>query len=168
MPSPPAVFADAFDFMDCKALSRAGRQDESYMLAEGWTDGRLVASHKVFPAGRAEKLVLWADDEGIGLTADGSDIVTVVAGVADSRGNIRRLDNTWIVFSVEGEGRIVGDASIQANPRQTVWGTAPVLVRSTTVPGEIIVKASVLFPGAERPAPAELRLMSYPSLYRNL
>lgn len=168
MPSPPAVFADAFDFMDCKALSRAGRQNESYMLAEGWTDGRLVASHKVFPAGRAEKLVLWADDEGIGLTADGSDIVTVVAGVADSRGNIRRLDNTWIVFSVEGEGRIVGDASIQANPRQTVWGTAPVLVRSTTVPGEIIVKASVLFPGTERPAPAELRLMSHPSLYRNL
>ena len=37
-----------------------------------------------------------------------------------------------------------------------MWGTAPVLVRTTTTPGEIKVRASVVWQGKHTPVSAEL------------
>ncbi len=156
MPSPVITFPGAFDFMKCKELARVKRQDEVYMLAEGFIDGQLVATHKVTPALRPQKLLLWLDDEGMGLTADGSDMVTVVAGIADSKGRIKRLNNYFVKFSVEGEAGIVGGSGVMANPRPVIWGTAPVLLRSTIRPGSVKVTASVLMGGVEMPLSAEL------------
>lgn len=51
--------------MHDKALSRNKRQDESYLLAEGLIDGKVVATHKVMPARRPSKLLLWPDDEQV-------------------------------------------------------------------------------------------------------
>lgn len=48
---------------------------------------------------------------------------------------------------VSGEGEIVGGASIDANPKRMEWGTAPRLVRATTRPGKINIKASILGEG---------------------
>ncbi len=155
MPSPVIMFKNAFSFMDCKTLARAGKQDDVYMVAEGFSEGRLVAVHRVSPSLRPEKLVLRADDEGLGLEAGGSDMVTVIAEVVDSNGNVKRLNNSWIRFSVDGAGEIVG-----ADMRKVEWGSAPVLVRSAEYPGEIRVRASMAFPGTERPADAELVLIS--------
>jgi beta-galactosidase len=63
---------------------------------------------------------------------------------------------------VEGEGEIIGDASINANPRAVEWGTAPVLIRSTKKAGKIKVKAEVQFLGTHAPTPAELEIESVP------
>lgn len=79
MPSPVITFPDVYDFMVDKALSRAKKQDDVYLLAEGLIDGKVVATHKVVPARRPEKILLWVDNEGTDLKADGSDFVTVVA-----------------------------------------------------------------------------------------
>ena len=49
------------------------------------------------------------------LKADGSDFVTVVAAIADKNRNIKRLNNYYVKFHVEGEGRILGGANILAN-----------------------------------------------------
>ena len=92
MPSPIIEFPDVYDFMVDKALSRANKQDEVYLLAEGLIDGKVVATHKVSPARRPAKLLLWVDNDGTALQADGSDAVTVVAAVADKNGNIKRLN----------------------------------------------------------------------------
>ena len=146
--------------MDCKKLLRSHRQQEVFMLAEGYIDGKLVATYRRSPSLRPEKIVLWLDDEGTGLTANGSDLVTVVAGIADKDGNIKRLNNYFVKFAVEGEARIVGGSDIMANPRPVVWGTAPVLLRSTTRPGKIKVTASVLKEGLEMPLSAELVIES--------
>ena len=77
MPSPVITFPDVYDFMVDKAFSRTQKQDDVYLLAEGLIDGKVVATHKVVPARRPEKILLWMDNEGTDLKADGSDFVTV-------------------------------------------------------------------------------------------
>ncbi|WP_298549978.1 glycoside hydrolase family 2 TIM barrel-domain containing protein [uncultured Parabacteroides sp.] len=165
MPSPVITFPDVYDFMVDKALSRAKKQDDVYLLAEGLIDGKVVATHKVVPARRPEKILLWVDNEGTDLKADGSDFVTVVAAVADKNGNIKRLNNYNIRFSIEGEGRLLGGSGVLANPAPVKWGTAPVLVQSTLKPGKIRITASVLFEGSQMPVSGELVLESKPSAF---
>ena len=63
MPSPVITFKDVFDVMRDKRLSRNGRQEESYLLAEGIMDGKVVATHKVMPSRRPSRILLWADSE---------------------------------------------------------------------------------------------------------
>lgn len=165
MPSPVITFPDVYDFMVDKALSRARKQDDVYLLAEGLIDGKVVATHKVVPARRPEKILLWVDNEGTELKADGSDFVTVVAAVADKQGNIKRLNNYNIRFSIEGEGRILGGPDVLANPAPVKWGTAPILVQSTLKPGKIRITASVLFEGSQMPVSGELVLDSKPAAF---
>lgn len=162
MPHPVITFENVYDFMKDKALSRQGKQADVYLLAEGLIDGKVVATHKVAPARRPEKLLLWVDNEGTDLKADGSDFVTVIAAVADKDGNIKRLNNYTIKFQIEGEGRILGGAGNLANPAPVRWGTAPILVQSTLKPGKIKITASVLFEGSQMPSSAVLELESKP------
>ena len=164
MPSPVITFPDVYDFMVDKAFSRTQKQDDVYLLAEGLIDGKVVATHKVVPARRPEKILLWMDNEGTDLKADGSDFVTVVAAVADKNGNIKRLNNYNIRFSIEGEGRLLGGPGVLANPVPVKWGTAPVLVQSTLKPGKIRITASVLFEGSQMPISGELEFESKPSV----
>lgn len=169
MPSPIIVFPGVYDFMKDKERAMKGKQEEVYMLAEGLIGGQVVARHQVFPARRPEKLLLWVDNEGTHLEANGSDVVTVIAAVADKNGRIKRLNNSTIQFSIEGEGRLLANAAIQANPAPVRWGTAPILVQSTLTPGKIKVTARVLYEGSQMPVSAELELESqtaaYPLLY---
>ena len=165
MPSPVITFPDVYDFMVDKAFSRTQKQDDVYLLAEGLIDGKVVATHKVVPARRPEKILLWMDNEGTDLKADGFDFVTVVAAVADKNGNIKRLNNYNIRFSIEGEGRLLGGPGVLANPVPVKWGTAPVLVQSTLKPGKIRITASVLFEGSQMPISGELELESKPSVF---
>ena len=160
MPSPVITFPDVYDFMVDKAFSRTQKQDDVYLLAEGLIDGKVVATHKVVPARRPEKILLWMDNEGTDLKADGSDFVTVVAAVADKNGNIKRLNNY-----IEGEGRLLGGPGVLANPVPVKWGTAPVLVQSTLKPGKIRITASVLFEGSQMPISGELEFESKPSVF---
>lgn len=166
MPSPIITFKDVYDFMIDKNLSmREHKQEEVFLRAEGIIDGKIVATHEIRPARRPEKLLLWVDHEGMDLQADGSDLVTVIAAVADKNGNIKRLNNYRILFQVEGEGRILGDAHIGANPAPVQWGTAPVLIQSTLKPGKVRVIASVWWKGSQMPTSAVLELESKPAAH---
>lgn len=163
MPSPIIRFENVYDFMAGKALSEQGKGNDVYLLAEGLVNGEVVATCKREPSRRPSKIILWLDNEGVDLVANGSDFVTVVAGVADQKGNIKRLNNYDIKFTIEGEGRIMGGADILANPRQVVWGTAPVLVQSTERSGKIKIKAEVLMKGSQMPAAGEIEFETVPS-----
>lgn len=160
MPSPIITFKDVFHVMKDKELSRNRKQADSYLLAQGYVDGKLVATHQVKPTRRPSKIKLWVDNEGTALHADGSDMVTVVAGISDDQGNIKRLNNEHILFSIEGEGRIVGDQESFSNPVEVKWGTAPVLIQSTTTAGKIKVKASVVWQGKTTPVDGYIELES--------
>ena len=163
MPSPIITFKDVYNFMDDKALSWKKRQKDVYLLAEGIINGEVVATHKVCPARRPSKVMLWLDNEGNDLTADGSDFTTVVAAITDREGNVKRLNNYYIKFHIEGEGRILGGAGELANPAPVKWGTAPILVQSTLNPGKIRITASVLFEGEQMPISGVLEFESKPS-----
>lgn len=166
MPSPIITFERVYDFMIDKYMSmNEHKQHEVFLRAEGLIGGKVVATHEVRPARRPEQLLLWADHEGMDLRADGSDVMTLVAAVADKQGNIKRLNNQCIRFHIEGEGRIIGNADIGANPTSVKWGTAPVLIQSTLTPGKIRVTASVAFEGAQTPVSAVLELESKPAVH---
>ena len=61
------------------------------------------------PARRPSKILLWADDEKVSMKANGSDIMTVIAAIADDNGNIKRLNNYEITFEIEGPGQLIAD-----------------------------------------------------------
>lgn len=156
MPSPVITFKDVWDVMYDKQLARARKHADSYLLAEGLVDGKVVATHKVMPARRPSQIKLWADNEGMQTTADGSDLITVVAAITDDNGNIKRLNNCHIKFEIEGPGKLVASEETFTNPRAVQWGTAPILVRAKAQEGSIKIKASVVPSGIHTPVSAEL------------
>lgn len=164
--SPIITFKDAFDVMKDKNLARTGRHSESYLLAEGYNNGKLVASHKVMPARRPSKIELIIDTLSASPVADGGDLVVVVAQMKDGAGNIKRLNNEWILFEVTGEARVIGDEATQSNPAPIEWGEAPLILQTTTRPGKVTVKASVQFPGENTPVSGSIEFNTIKPTYR--
>lgn len=156
MPFPIITLKNVWDVMYDKQLARKNKHEESYLLAEGIVDGEVVATHKVMPARRPSKIILWADNEGTETIADGSDLITVIAAIADENGNIKRLNNYHIKFEIEGPGELVASKETFTNPREVQWGTAPILVRAKAQTGNIKIKASVVPNGTHTPMSAEL------------
>ncbi|WP_287935222.1 glycoside hydrolase family 2 TIM barrel-domain containing protein [Duncaniella freteri] len=167
MPSAPVVFKNVWDFWEARDYSYTNKNWQAVnMVAEGIVDGKVVATQRKMPSRRSTKLRLYTDWNGKPLVADGSDFIVVVAEVTDDNGNVRRLAKENILFTVEGEGEIIGDASIHANPRPVEWGSAPVLIRSTRTPGKIRISARVEFPGTHAPTPAEIEIESVPAPFK--
>lgn len=123
--------------------------------AEGLIGGNVVATHTVSAPGVMRQLVLEADLGGRPLVADGADWVRVYAKVCDGRGTLHPFADDDVTFTVEGEGAVLGDASIGANPVRAEAGIATALIRATTKPGKIVVRASA--PGLK---PASVTLES--------
>lgn len=168
---PPIIFKNAYSFVDVRALHRASKPEQCSIVAEGFLDGKVVARAKNMPSKRNEQLLLTVDS-GLPLRANGSDIVTVIASVADKDGYIKRLSQETIIFEVEGEGEMVGDRAIEANPRVSRWGTAPALIRTSTKPGTIRVRARLLHPGIQFHPEAVIEISTLPAersfLYKEL
>jgi beta-galactosidase len=164
LPNPPVVFKDVFDFNKMRIYSYVEKNWRKIsMTAEGLIDGKVVCTTKKMPARRSTKLRLSLEDEDQQLVANGSDFIPVICEVTDDEGNVRRLAKERILFSIEGEGEIIGDEWIGANPREVEFGSAPVLIRSTLTAGKVKVHAQVLFEGEHAPTPAEIEFESIPS-----
>ena len=161
MPNAPVVFKNVWNFWEARDYSYVQKKWQKVnILAEGIINGKVVCAQKKMPSRRSTKLRLRIDSQGVPLVADGSDFVVVITEVTDDNGNARRLAKENIVFTIEGEGEIIGDRSINANPRTVEFGTAPVLVRSTSKAGKIRIKAHVQFEGTHAPTPAEIEFES--------
>ena len=157
------TFKDAWDFFEARNWSYTQKNWQNVkMVAEGIINGKVVCKTEKMPSRRSTKLRLYVDEMGKKLVADGSDFVVVVCEVTDDLGHVRRMAKENIRFTVEGEGEIIGDANINANPRAVEWGSAPVLIRSTKQAGKIKIKAEVQFPGIHAPTPTELEIESIP------
>lgn len=165
MPNAPVVFENVWDFWEARGYSYVQKNWQKVnLVAEGIRNGEVVCTTKKMPSRRSTKLQLRVDYQNSPLVADGSDFIVVVAEVTDDSGNVRRLAKENVVFTVEGEGEIIGDATIGANPRAVEFGSAPVLIRSTRKAGKIKVKARVQYEGTHAPTPAEVEFESVPSL----
>lgn len=163
MPSAPVVFNNFWDFWKARDYSYTQRAWQRVsLLAEGIIGGEVVVTQKKMPSRRSTRLRLYADDMQRPLVADGSDFIVVVAEVTDDNGNVRRLAKDELLFTVEGEGHIIGDASIGANPRQVEWGSAPILVQATDTAGEITITVRAAHPGNHAPTADTLVIESVP------
>ncbi len=118
------------------------KMDGQRLKAEGLINGRVVTEHSVNASGVPRKLTLRVDQCGRNLAADGSDIVLIYAHIQDANGNDSPFMDCPITFTIVGEGRIVGDESIGANPVPAQLGVAAILVQSTPNPGTIKVRAT--------------------------
>ena len=164
MPNAPVVFKGFWDFWQARSLSYTQRSWQKVkFVAEGIVNGEVVCREEKMPARRSTKLRLYADEMGKKLVADGSDFIVVVAEVTDDEGHVRRQAREHVTFTVEGEGTIIGDASIMANPRVVEWGSAPVLVRSTHTAGQIRIIARPTFEGIHAPIADTLTIETVPA-----
>ncbi len=166
IPCAPVVFKDFWDFWHAREYSYKQRDWQRVsLLAEGIRDGKVVVTEKRMPSRRSTKIHLYADYLSTPLTADGSDFIVVVAEITDDEGNVKRLASDNIIFTVEGEGTIIGDnADIMANPRKVEWGSAPILLQSTTTPGTITITARSYYDGIYAPEPDTLTIETQPSV----
>ena len=150
-PSPKFVFKNAYDFQASQKPARENRHDDRYLLAEGLIDGKVVVTHKRTIAERPAQIRLRLDNNGTSTVADGSDMVTVIAEMVDKKGVVKRLNNSIIRFSIEGEGRLIGETVCALR-----WGSTPILIQSTLNPGKVKVSASMVYEGSQRPLSGEL------------
>jgi len=162
-PNTPVIFKGAWNFWKAREQSYTNRRWQNVKLvAEGIKDGKVVCEQTKMPSRRSTKIRLYADEMGKQLVADGSDFIVVVAEITDDNGNVRRLAREQVSFSVEGEGSIIGDASIGANPRLVEWGSAPCLIRSTHHAGKIRIIARPAYEGVHAPSADTLDIESVP------
>jgi beta-galactosidase len=119
----------------------------SELVARAYVGDTVVAETKVKTPGVPKSLRLEADLMGMPLYADGSDIVAVRCHLCDVDGQTNPFagDGHPVYFEVEGEGEIIGDINILANPIFPEAGIATVLVRTTQKAGEIKIKARLFF-----------------------
>jgi beta-galactosidase len=113
----------------------------------GVHEGREVESISLTTANEASRLRLTPDRDRI--RADGQDLSFVAVEVTDRRGRLQTAADQSIRYELTGPGEIAGigsgdltsTESYQANPRRTHQGRALVIVRSTTKPGRITLRA---------------------------
>ena len=124
--------------------SNAATPDTEYgeLRAEGLIGGKVAATYVQLAPGAPTQIKLVVDLCGRDLVADGGDWVRTYAHVCDSRGATYPYADDMITFSISGEGSLIGDASIGANPMRAQAGVATALIRATTRPGTLTVRAS--------------------------
>jgi beta-galactosidase len=146
-PHPPFTFK-AGEFSESRSMLFANPTTQSWLaqpigelLAEGLIDNKVVAVHHIHSPGVPAAIQLQIDSCGFDPVADGSDWVRVYAHICDARGTTHPYADDLVTFSAEGEGRLIGGASIFANPVRAEGGIATALVRTTRVPGPVMVRA---------------------------
>lgn len=151
------VFENAWDFMKDKEMSRDKKQSQAYFLVEGLDkEGNVVACQKKSMARRPAKLHLEVDTMNLKMVANGGDLVVVTAQVVDEWGSVKRLNGERVIFSIEGEGKLVGAPDTFTNPVLVEWGEASILVQSTTNVGKIKINAQIYKGGENSPLDGQI------------
>jgi beta-galactosidase len=112
------------------------------LVAEGLIGGKVAATHTLRSPGGPTCIQLRVDTCRMEPVADGSDWVRVYAHVCDPRGETYPYGDEFVHFSVSGEGMLIGDETIAANPVRAEAGIATVLVQMSATPGKVTVRAS--------------------------
>ncbi|HWB25366.1 MAG TPA: glycoside hydrolase family 2 TIM barrel-domain containing protein [Chitinophagaceae bacterium] len=143
MPHAPIIFKDLYHFRDIQKTT----PEKSVVVAKGYKNGQVVIETTKMAAFRPVALKLSTDIEQAEMLADGSTVIPIIASVVDEFGNVKRLNNQLVKFTVEGEGRLINNAAIAENPKKIAWGTAVALIKTNMTPGDIKIIVSPLFTG---------------------
>ena len=118
------------------------------LIAVGYTDGKEDGRFALYTAGKAVKLGLSPDKEI--LAADGRSAAFVTVDLLDETGLPSRGEQRKITVTVEGAGRLAGfgsahpqcEGSYQDETWESFDGRVMAVIRSSTEPGEILVRVS--------------------------
>ena len=106
------------------------------LKALGYIANKVVTEDIVITAGKKDELKLSFDKSNKNLKADGSDVVFVYASICDSEGNIVNDSNDSILFTIKGNGKLIGQ-----NPINAEAGIATILLKAGDTLADIIVEA---------------------------
>ncbi|MEI6677088.1 MAG: glycoside hydrolase family 2 TIM barrel-domain containing protein [Mariniphaga sp.] len=120
------------------------------LKAEGYKNGKLVATDIIKTAEEASKIELKADRPII--QADGKDLSYITVKITDEKGTLEPNADNLVHFEISGEGEIVGVANGNAmslepakgTERRAFSGMCQVIVQSTGKKGNILLKATSL------------------------
>lgn len=146
IPHPPFSFKVGF-FSETRTMLFSGGVAPSgteigELRAEGIIGGKVATVHAIQSPGVPDHIELKLDTCGRDPVADGADWVRVFAHICDARGTTYPYGNDIVTFTTNGQGSLIGDQQIFANPVRAEAGIATGLVRTTTVAGEVTVRAS--------------------------
>lgn len=120
------------------------------LKAEGYKNGKLVATDVVKTAGDVAKIELLPDRSTI--SANGKDLSFITVKITDESGTLVPDADNLVHFELEGEGKIVGVGNgnpmslepAKGRERRAFSGMCQVIVQSTGNAGDIKLKASSL------------------------
>jgi len=120
------------------------------LKAEGYHNGRLVATDLVKTAGDAANVELSADRKTI--HADGKDLSFITVKITDEHHTVVPDADHLVHFEIEGEGKIVGVGNGNAmslepakgKERRAFSGMCQVIIQSSGKKGNIVLKATSL------------------------
>ena len=120
------------------------------LKAEGFKNGKLVATDVVKTAGDVAKIELLPDRSTI--NSNGKDLSFITVKITDENGTLVPEADNLVHFELEGEGKIVGVGNgnpmsqepAKGRERRAFSGMCQVIVQSTGNAGDIKLKASSL------------------------
>jgi beta-galactosidase len=144
------LFLESRNFKESKILSLRWKVPfaAGELRAEGYRNGKLVATDRVQTAGEPLKIVLSADRQSI--KADGKDLSFVTVRITDENATLVPDADNLVHFELEGEGKIIGLANgnpmslepAKGSERRAFSGMCLVVVQSTGKKGEVVLKAT--------------------------
>lgn len=114
------------------------------LTAEGYVDGKVVATHAVRTPEAAHHIEVILPTDGLTPTADGSDMFPVYFKICDRNGTVVNQSNAPITLTVSGEGSLIGEGieRIGIQQQQVEGGIGYALVRTSKRAGKITISAS--------------------------
>ncbi len=139
------------------------QQHRSALIVRGYDlNGKEIAKAVRKPSRRSTTLKLEVQTLGVDPVANGSDLFVVVATLSDGK-TVKRLSQEYITFTVTGQGEAVASTETQSNPIALQWGTAPLIVRTTTQPGDIKITAALTHGGSQKAKPTSITIKTKPA-----
>ena len=121
---------------------------DGYLEAIAYTNGKVVARHKIETAGKAVRLIATPEDNS--WQADGTDLMHVRIQAVDSKGRRVPMAQDELHFAVEGNASIVAVSSgdhnsdeLNVTDHRRLWnGSALVILRAGQSPSRILLRTS--------------------------
>lgn len=125
-------------------------------------NGKELSRQTLQSAGAPAQLMLKVKENCDGFSANGNDLAIIQFDIADFQGKRCGADDRLVTFEIEGPAEWIGNVSEENAPNNNKVikaknGTNSAIIKSTTTPGVIKVKAS-----AKGIAPVSLTLNSKP------
>ncbi len=98
---------------------------EGKLVAKGFIDNQIVASHTIQTPKKPSKLKIEIDNDYPNLSKDLSDIIFVYAKILDENGTLISDCNVQIEFKVQGNAEIIGSNKVNAEA-----GIASILIKT--------------------------------------